>query len=283
MKKIIRWSFLLVIIVSCFYSCRLYDFRTPLVKNGITPEMEIRGKTLLKEMGKAHGIDNYKSKINVRFIIRDDWRGFLPRLVAMPWSKTNEQFQFDFLIDTNDSRLTFNENKHKGEVWGIQNWATYKEVKERLIFKQKNKIKFWLPTVQYFMEMPFAIQDAQIVSYAGEDTYDGQQYDLVFVSWGKASPQKDIDQYLLWINKETKRLDIAQFTVRDKLPSLTGTMHYKDYREVEGALISFEQISVSNLGETDKYFHKYTVEEVSFNVDIPKEKFYPNPSLIFNK
>lgn len=263
--------------------CGVYDYRNDVVKAGITENLEKKGKNILREMEKAHGLHLYQEKENARFYLQDEWRPGILKTFGMPWSESNEKLQLDYLIGTNDIRLTFLENIHRGEVWGLQNWACYKEVENEVSFKQKNKLKFWLPTVQYFMEMPFVIGTADIISYAGTEKFDGKTYDLVFISWGKSEPQRKIDQYVLWINQETKLLDMAQFTVRDQHPLINGTMHYNDYRNVNGIMISFNQIAARKMGQTDKYLHKFTVSDVVFDTTIPKEKFYPNASISYSK
>ena len=87
-------------------------------------------------------------------------------------------------------------------------WATYKiKPSGDVEFKEDKTLKTLLPTIQYWFEFPFRIIESDIVTYAGEASLNGTDYDLVFTSWGKAEPQKKIDQYLIYINKETHLID----------------------------------------------------------------------------
>ncbi len=118
----------------------------------------------------------------------------------MPWPENNTLLELQFLTKTYDSRLLFRNGKKAGSLWGIQNWATYtkQSTDAEAQFKSSKKIKFWLPTVQYFSIMP----EAPIALYAGNKALNGKQYDLVLCSWNTHEPQRKIDQYLLWINQE---------------------------------------------------------------------------------
>ncbi len=262
----------------------LSDLRTEIVeKEDMEVQQVEKGRRLLQEMAAAHGWDAYRSFESARVVFRDEWGGGVKQMAAMPWKKNAELMELSYLIGTADSRLTFLEGKQEGEVWGIQHWATYtEEAGGTAQFKQQKKLKFWLPTIQYFMEMPFAIQSAALVQYAGETSVNDTTYDLVFCSWGQTAPQKKIDQYLLWINQETKLLDYAQYSIRDLAGFLKGAMHFEDYRTIGGVQVSFKQTASSMPGDK-KYLHRYLLDSCTFNDITNQAIFYPRPDFKLEK
>ncbi len=268
----------LFLLIATLSAC-LSDIRTPYLKDkGVSDANIKKGKTLLKEMAAAHGMDAYLSHKNVQIKLRDEWTKGIKRAAAMPWHKNKELVQLQYLVNTYDSRLMFLEGKAKNDIWGLQNWMSYEQKKgEEAVLKKSKKIKFWLPTVQYFMMMPFAIQEAEIVSYAGEEMLNGKKYDLVFASWKTDAPQKNIDQYLLWINQQTKLLEIAQYSIRDMAGFMKGAMTYEDFKEIDGVTIGFKQTATGVPGNLKKYLHRYWVEDFQFDVEAPKNSFYPAP------
>ncbi len=285
MKRSVQYmTYLLLVVYMTLFTACLVDLRPSLVKDApSTTEANVaKGRAILSQSAKAHGIEAYQEKENIEIILRDEWAKGI-KSAAMPWYKNKEQVILQYLIGTNDSRLLFQEGKAKGNTWGIQNWATYtQEANETPIFKQKNKLKFWLPTIQYFMEMPFAIQTAELVTYAGEESLNGQKYDLVFASWGKLEPQRKTDQYLLWINQETHLLDYAQYTIRDMAGFLKGAMKFEDFREIDGVKIAFKQ-TAGNVPDMKNFLHQYVIEDLKFNVAVEQADFYPDIERVYQK
>ncbi len=280
MNRCLFWGLLLMCLG---LSGCLSDLRTDMVEDDMEEEQRDRGRQLLLDMADAHGWDEYAGFESVKVVFRDEWGGGVKQMAAMPWKKNAELMDLSYLVGTTDSRLTFLEGKQEGEVWGIQNWATYTEVEDvEAVFKQQKKLKFWLPTIQYFMEMPFAIQYAELVQYAGEEKLGGQTYDLVFCSWRELTPQKKVDQYLLWINRETKLLDYAQYSIRDLAGFLKGAMHFEDYRTIEGVQVSFKQTASSKPGDK-KFLHRYLLESFDFNAITDRNVFYPRTDFKLEK
>ena len=145
------------------------------------------------------------------------------------------------------------------------------------MFKESKEIKFWLPTTEYFIELPLRMQEATVVGYTGEMTHGGRRYDLVFVSWGSAEPQKTVDQYLLWIDHETSLLAFVQFTVRDQGKFFKGGMEYGNYHDLDGVKVPFSLATKDNLGG-DGGPHAFTIHEVHFKPDIDEKLIIPDPS-----
>jgi hypothetical protein len=88
------------------------------------------------------------------------------------------------------------------------------------------KVSFYLPAIQYFAELPFRILVAPIVTYMGQDAL--RSCDKVFATWERPEPHGEHDQYILWINRETQLIELAQYTVRDQFKFIKATILYED-------------------------------------------------------
>jgi len=140
-----------------------------------------------------------------------------------------------------------------------------------LAYSDDRVLKFYLPALQYFDELPFRLLSAEFVAYAGDKTHHGKNYHLVFATWGSFAPNLQHDQYLLWINQETLLVEMCLYTVRDLLNWATGTIHFEDYREVQGVMFAFRQSVVLPRPENTAYpleknfYHRLLFEEVKFD------------------
>lgn len=277
-NKIFLYALIIVAISLGVLSCKTVDIRTEEVKSTIERE---KGLELLAKMQDAHDIENWKNIGTYSCHIVDEFYGLAGKL-GNPFPNNVADFELTAIPYTFTSKATFQDGKWEDKVWGIQSWQTY-EVNpgESLIKHNKNHkdIEFWLPTYQYFIEAPLRLPEADIVSYGGERTLDGKIYDIVFISWGTDEPQKDIDQYNIWLDRETHMLKMLHYTVRDANGLVNATMKYETY-EKNGKRILFPSELKSNLSnpEKTKTFHKITIDNIRFD-EVEKEDLLIFPDM----
>ncbi|MBL8018552.1 MAG: hypothetical protein JNM27_02720 [Leptospirales bacterium] len=273
MRQILFFSILLTQAVSC-----LADIRPrALVAHSPSAAEAKHGRELLSGVVKRWGgSDHWSSAGAMVAELGDHWPAGPARMMAMPWPQSGQPVRLSWQIGTDNARLEFSGGERAGEIWGIQNWATYTIKDGVLKFKDDKTITFWLPTIQYFIEAPFRLGSADVLFYAGEGKARGQEYDLVFVSWGTAEPQSSIDQYLLWINRATGQLDFMQYTVRDMYPFVTGVMHYQDFRPI-GSLTLPHRLTAAKGLETDGYVHEMRIASIGLAPITDPRVFVPEP------
>lgn len=272
--KINYWLYIVIFTAFLFQSC-LSDIRTDYVKeNGEKKENKAIGKNLLKDAWKAHGLDKVKAFETYQVIGKDEWRGFLGKL-GKPWPNVESKMEFNFEIETFNSSVRFLDGKRKDDIAGLQSWHYY-EIDEGGVAveeKMNKRIRFGLSAYQYFFEMVDRLMSAPIITYAGETVFNDKDYELVFVTWHKQEPHRKHDQYLLYLNKETKMLDLAIYTLREnylKMPGgqlIFGSIEFNDYRNTEGVQIPFQQTVYINAPNKDKsnVAHIFTVESFKFD------------------
>ena len=102
-------------------------------------------------------------------------------------------------------------------------------MKDKLLFKN------------YWFQFPFRIGEASIIAYAGEGAINGKTYDLVYATWGSESANNEFDQFILYLDKDTRFVEYLYFTVREKLPGVSLTAKFADFREVDKMLLPHSQ------------------------------------------
>ncbi|MCI0417695.1 MAG: LytTR family transcriptional regulator [Acidobacteria bacterium] len=186
------------------------------------------------------------------------------------------------------SRIDLLDGPAVGEVWGIQSWRAYKiEPGDRkLKWVSDPAIEFYLPTLQYFAELPFRILSATHVAYAGETGYRGRRYDVVFATWRAFAPNSKYDQYQVWISRDSGLMEIVHYTRREGAPSFAaGTMFYEDFRPVASILIPFKQTVTATRPEQSRhpldenFFHQLRLQSARLLEKEP-ESLYPVPTIV---
>ncbi|MEZ4458170.1 MAG: hypothetical protein R3E66_00295 [bacterium] len=254
----------------------LADLRSNnLVVDGISAVDRDQGRAILERSAKAHGLQRWRQHQTVTVTYTDTWYRPVERLVSMPYPQNGQRLVHDQIVGSDSSRWMFKGGPLDGTVWGIQNWATYRLQDATPTFEPDNTLKFWLPTNAYFFQAPFRLREATVVAHAGTARVDGRLLDIVFLSWNTAAPQSDVDQYVAYIDRESGQLMYLQYTIRDIFRTLIGTMHYTDYREIDGMLVPHRMTVVTEPGGP-RSLHEYLVESVGFD-QVPKASLLPDP------
>ena len=121
------------------------------------------------------------------------------------------------------------------------------------------------PALQYFAELPYRLSQASVIRDAGPERLGDVEYQRVFVTWNDTQPRSEFDQYLAYIHPETRRIDKVHFTVREQFRFVTGTMHFADFREVDGLVFPFRQtLTETPDDDVTDFLHEITVKEVRF-------------------
>jgi len=255
-------------------------------KHGIQKKNAEKGKEILSKAWKTQGLDNLKSHQTYSFIATDAWKGMMGS-IGKPWPEKHMQIQFKYEVGTFNGQLNFLSGKRKGEIAGLQSWKYYEKNKHDLKFLTTDKkLAFGLSAYQYFMELADRLRKAPIISFAGTKSFNGNNYNLVFVTWETTAPHKGHDQYILWINQKTEMLEYAEFTLRDNYLNMPGSgafygsIKYADFKQINGVLIPHKQTVFMNAPnkEDRKHLHELIITEFKFD-DFDVEELHPNPNL----
>jgi len=259
MKKIIK-IFLLLVAVLLVNGCVSIFQLSDLQLNGYKfPNNTDKAKLLLQEMGIAHQIHMWDSIKTYNVIFEDEFYGFLGKQVH-PFKEKNMQFSLNYIPKTFNGQLEIMSGKEKGQIWGIQAWKTYrKSTNGKIEVKENKDMTFLIPTYQYFIEFPSRIQEATAVDYIGTKIINGIECEGVIASWNKISPQKDIDQYIIWLDSKSKRIVKIEYTVRDKFKFVSGAANFQDYVDYNGIILPSTLPVESNL-KKEGFLHTMSIK-----------------------
>jgi len=274
MKKALKYIGILlgVFVLGLLYFLLIHqsDLRTELVKKDPQP---IEGRALMMKMGEAHNISAWDSINTYTVIFQDEFFGTMGAN-SHPYPTAQMEAVLDYIPNTYNGRISFTD----GSAWGIQAWKTYiRQPGGAPVFTEHKDAYFWIPTYQYFLELPMRIQTATVVSYAGTKEIRGKKCKGIFASWGKYKPQKDIDQYLIWIDETSSQIQQVQYTIRDMFGFMTGTCNYLDYMTFNNIPLP-TKMPVNNLFGMDGLLHQMGINGMNINM-IPKSDLLPNKDL----
>jgi hypothetical protein len=263
-----------ILFLSIFFITSCADLRTKAAKKDLNEE---KAKILLREMGAAHGIQHWDKRATYTVEFEDQFYGKIGKK-ANPYSDSLTRFELSYIPKTFDGRMSFTSGERAGTAWGIQSWNTYEmDESGEAIFQKNDDAYFWIPTYQYFIEFPLRIQEATALAYAGEQTINGKVCDGVLASWETTKPQKKIDQYLIWIDRDTKRICKLEYTIREVMSFITGAVYFNDYKDYNGIILPSSLPVESNLVKNG-YMHEMRIK--SFRPDIyGVDELQPNAEL----
>jgi len=262
----------------------MFDLRTKTIKKeGITLENTNKGKEILERAWKKQGYDQLRKHQVYSYKGHDTWKGMLGRMAQM-WPEMKSELELKYEVGTFNGQVTFVDGQEAGTVAGLQNWNYYKISNNDTIFTDKNKkanrsTVFGIAAFQYFAEMIDRLKDAPIISYAGEDEFRGQKYDLVLCTWQSEKPHNENDQYLVWINQATGLMDFTQYTIREsyiKPPGykmIGGAIEFTDFRDIDGIMVPHEQLvyAIKLRKKQKKFLHRLLIQGFQFDGFDPED------------
>lgn len=276
---------LIIFILLALTSCKIADIS----REGLL-DIEQSEKIATQKLSgviSTQGFHMLESKNTFEFTATDYWPGLIGNMVKIwPDQKTTIKFRHNF--NTFDGTGLFLNGEKEGDLIGIQSWNYYEKSKDNEEIKtyeteKKKKLAFGLVIYHYFLELPYRLNQAPIKRYYGQKTKNGITYDLVFASWLSEAPNSDHDQYIVWINTQTKLIDYCVYTLRDNKNPITrkkhGSIAYQDYRNIDGFMVPFNMPIMLDNGvikknTIDKFFHQITIESFTLG-GFDEKELYP--------
>jgi hypothetical protein len=244
-----------------------------------------KGRSLLEESVKAMGYDQFNTMESYQADVVFDWRfpwSMMP-MNPFPGSK-NKKTRLRFLPNSFDGQVEHLEGRNEGDVYGMQSWEYYTLEKDGYEKDNSPRREWGVATYHYLIEGPFRLLKADIIQYAGQATYNGVTYDLVFATWDKVEPHGAHDQWLFYIHPETKMVDLVNATIRDYFLPMPknmaeGTVIYKREKHESGIYFP-EEMTIQILTPKKEKKHLYKMIMSNYQVDgfEPKE-IKPFPGL----
>lgn len=196
------------------------------------PDREAKGRALMEASLEAHGgRAGFEAHEVLSFHLVDEWPS--PWGWMSPWPEASAEADVALRRHSFDSALTFTAGSQAGARWGIEDWHPWEQPAggERQASDNPD-LRFMLPTLHYFVEMPLRLTEAEIIRYVGQQEVNGQTYEVVYLTWGSVEANPQYDQYLAFLDPETHQLAKIQYTVREIMRMASGTAHLQDVAPV---------------------------------------------------
>lgn len=268
---------LLFAIVSSFAlvnACMTADIRPDRMRATINPADVTKGRAIVKKAFEAHGgLERWKSFGSVSATVQDDWR---PAPAPAKWMFMEYDGEGDIVkmkLDAivgrfGNSRIEFLNGPEKGEIWGVVDAKRFylKLPSEGSApqFQTAESKQFLLQNIEFFPGVPFYLQSADQVAFIDEVLFDGRPHDRVLMSWHTFEPQSDLDQYIVWFDRETGLISQLQFTVRDAANWAVGVYYIDRYETIQGLVVPTKFSARFSADDPDP-IHQYTYEDVRFH------------------
>lgn len=260
-------------------SCAIRDIRPD--TSGVFWNEE-KGRALLEKAARIHGVNYWKELETYEISISDQYYGWVGKLIS-PYPGNEGALRLQYIPESFTGRAIFDGGKWDKRIWGLQSWQAYiLSPRGKLRFNRRNDITFHLSAYQYFIEFPLRITEAPIVAYIGEKMERGQTYLRVFATWKSPKPQIEFDQYIIWINAGSGRIDKLEYTLRDIHKSLHATAYFRHYRRVSGGLLLPEYISISSPLQLGTWLHEWQLKDFVAN-PVPAEELGPLSGIPLSK
>lgn len=286
MKKLqLLMGFALLVLLS---ACQK-DMRPKSLRNTVENEqaLEAQARELLQAAYEAHGMDelleheNYE--VNANFSFHFPWQ--VMNMNPFKVSK-KEKVLLHYAVNSFDGSVEYLNGKKEGRIYGTQSFQGYKQYpNEDVEYKKEGRHGWGVTAYHYLLEIPLRIQSATIVKYAGQEVYNGILYDKVFATWQNEEPNKEFDQWILYINPDTKRIDMLMTTIKEYYMPIPGFMYatvlFRDYQKVGEKLIMPHKF-VFQMFKPKKKENKYvyTVNFSDYKFDsFPLSQLYPDKEL----
>ena len=254
----------LLIIGSLWFFLTPVDIRPNLIKDNITEEQRQQGKDLLKEVQDAYGGINHWLAQGIGIYDQTaDW--YDDKLGVSGWDELPQQFEMTSTLGTDNSKFKLLYGPNKDQVWGVEDCNTYEEVDGQKRFELNKKYRHKLIYKNYWFQFPFRISEAPIIVYAGEQEVHNETYDLIYATWGSDAANRKYDQYVMYVNKDTKMIEWLHFTLREKINFIHITCRFSDFQKINGIVSPFTQyVTLGSPESNGRKMHENRYEWIQF-------------------
>ena len=278
----LRWTVVigaLLIAVGLFAWYAPIDIR-PDGFSEVTPESAAAGARRLAALREAHGADAWEPYRTMEVVFVDEWPFAPTRIALNPWAEPAQRVRAKLLKRSWTTEFELLDGEERGDRWGLQSWKTWKATPEgEPVFDDSWLVAVTVAGLRYFIELPFVQDTATVVADAGPAEWNGKRYERLYVTWKTHEPQREYDQYVLWIDPDTGLVARVDFTIRALAGAAAARATFRDYRSHQGAWFPSEIVidGVLPTGHTLPV-HTIRIEDVQWDTVTP-ESLQPDPSL----
>jgi hypothetical protein len=250
---------------------------------GLRPQTaadEAAARLELAALREVHGARAWEAHRVMEVVFYDDWPLALTRIPLGPWPEARQKIRGKLLVRSWTTELELLDGEDKGERWGLQSWKTWRaEPDANAVFEESWMVATAVAGIRYFLELPLPQDTATFVQDAGPADWEGRTHERLYVTWNRPEPQRHFDQYLLWIDPDSRLVDRVDFTIRALSGLAVATARFEDYDEAGGVRLA-SRIVIDAVLPTGHTLPVHTIEVESRQWDtFDAADIEPDPEL----
>ena len=150
-----------------------------------------------------------------------------------PLDENRQAFQAELDITHQGVEFTFRNGRKKGRVIGFDG-RSYSETDGQLLYEARSSTALYLGSLQNYLEWHQTLIRNPTLEFAGIASIAGAKHWVLYATEGDTQHLSEYDQFLIYVNTDTKQVAFVEFTMRELMKSYKGVVHYRDYRTVQG-------------------------------------------------
>ena len=202
----------------------LIVFKTPFLLSDIRPENWKdtytplnNGVGFLKQAQIRHGMSTWKNQDTIVYGVEHKFANSLVSLIASPLNSSPLTYQYVSVPGNRASSYYQSTGSGTDFLIGENEMGIYQQNAGTVEYGRFTD-DFFCKAVRHLIEFPFEMSSANILEYIGKESWNSEEYHLVFASWDDFKPNQNFDQFIIWINKHTGLVDRFDATGRDLAP-----------------------------------------------------------------
>lgn len=249
--------------------CGIADLRTDLLRNNPIPEdIQEKARDLLNNPPEPSLSPSlWKDNPGLEVFLVDYWNSRLIRFFT-PIPERVQAMRVKLSTTKNTIHIKLTDGRQRGRIFGVEEGEPYTyDSKNGRVFNKDSDIQIYSESLRIYLLLPFQVHSYSKLAYLGDVEIGNQEYYEIFATNGDWEASDAYDQYRLYVQKETGKIDYIMFTYRDVFSFYKGILHYEDYTLYKGRLFP-TKIAIQDDFMSEKYTHQLQIGNVKF---LPKE------------
>lgn len=247
----------------------LADLRPPeLIEVGVTRASARAGRTQLEHAAEAQGLQAWRATRATELYFDDHWPSGFMAWFAVPWD-SGSALRLRYLRGQEQGELTYLEGDLQGctHMRADDGQASFRRPDGTVEDRRGDEVSdFFIPAIRYLHAFPFRILEATVVAAIGEREFLGREYDLVFATWETAKPSRKHDQFVVWIARDSGRVEIIEYSSREEFAFSRYFTVFDQFETVRGIQAPKRITILSDLNPdfAERHLHQFRVHTVTY-------------------
>jgi hypothetical protein len=198
----------------------------------------------------------------LRVVGADIWNKPLFRWLT-PLDENRQIFQAKLNIYHQGIVFTFLNGSKKGQVIGFDG-RSYSIADRQILYEERTSTALYLGPLQSYLEWHQTLIRNPTLEFAGVEFISGTKHWVLYATEGDTQHLAEYDQFLIYVNGETKQVAFVEFTLRELMKSYKGVVHYRDYRTVQGVRMP-HFVGIAGTIEAPDYDHYLEIDQFVFS------------------